>query len=174
MACARRDIRTAARRAAGFSLPEALLASAVLAFAVAGLTQTVVSGQAHTHLALHEARALALAESLLDEVLSKPYADPDGHTAAGPDADEANRADFDAIDDYDAHAEPAGGLTDPAGGAYPADYLRFGRSVTAAYTTRDVAAFGGSRAGLDVTVTVTDGDNGRQWRVTRFVAEPAS
>ncbi|MEM6459812.1 MAG: hypothetical protein AAF710_10535 [Planctomycetota bacterium] len=171
---ARPDPRTARGRAAGFSLPEALLASAVLAFAVAGLTQAVVSGQAHTHHALHEARALALAEAMIDEVLSKPYADPDGHTVPGADAGEVGRDDFDAMDDYDGYAEAAGGLTDPAGDAYPDDYGGFTRSVAAAYTTRDVAAFGGSRAGLAVTVTVTDSDTERPWRVSRFVAEPAS
>ncbi|MEO1237545.1 MAG: hypothetical protein AAFX76_12225, partial [Planctomycetota bacterium] len=86
-------------RAGGLTLAEALFASAVLALVVAALSQTVVSGQSHTYNALHEARALSLAEALMEEVLALPYTDPGGDTAAGPDAGESARDTFDAVDE---------------------------------------------------------------------------
>ena len=81
----------ARRRAGGLTLAEVLLASVVLAFIVAGLTQTIVSGQSHTYNALHEERALSLAEALMDEVLAMSYADLGGDTTPGPDDGETSR-----------------------------------------------------------------------------------
>lgn len=160
------------RRSGGFTLAEALFASAVLAFVVAGLTQTIVSGQAQTYNALHEERALALAESLMDEVLALPYADRGGDTTQGPDADEPTRDRFDGLDDFDGFTEVAGALADPAGELYPDSYQMFSRSVTAEYGTAAVPSFGGTRNGITVTVIVQE-PGGRSWTITRFRAEPA-
>ena len=66
------------RSNAGFTLPEGMLAIAVLVFIVAALTQAVVSGQMHAYDGIHQVRATSLAEAMMDEVLSKPYDDPDG------------------------------------------------------------------------------------------------
>lgn len=160
------------RRQGGFTLAEALFASAVLAFVVAGLTQTIVSGQAQTYNALHEERALALAESLMDEALALPYADRGGDTAAGPDADEPTRDRFDGLDDFDGFTEAAGALADPAGVLYPESYQMFSRSVTATYGSAAVPSFGGTHNGITITVSVTE-PSGRVWTITRFRAEPA-
>lgn len=160
------------RSGGGFTLVEALFASAVLALVVAAMSQAVVSGQAVTAQAMFEARALSLAEALMEEVLALPYTDPGGDTAAGPDAGETGRADFDGMDDYDGYAEAAGALVDPAGVLYPERHQVFSRAVAASYATEDLAVLGGARDGLRVTVTVADA-GGRAWTITRFVPEPA-
>lgn len=160
------------RHRSGFSLPEVLLASAVLAFVVVGITQSIVSGQAHTYNALHEERALSLAEALMEEVLALPYADVGGDTTPGPDSGELTRDQFDGMDDFDGYAEAVGTLADPAGVLYPDQFQVFSRAVTADYDTAAIADFGGTRNGLAVTVTVAE-PSGRSWAISRFVAEPA-
>ena len=73
----------------GFTLAEVLIASAILSFVTLGIVQAVSVGQSRTLDALKRSRAQALAEVMLEEILSKPYADPEGETGIGPDAGEA-------------------------------------------------------------------------------------
>jgi len=165
-------MRRLVQSARGFTLAEVLLASAILSFATLAIVQAVSAGQSQTLDALKRARANALAEALLEEVLSKPYADPDEAGAIGPEGDEASRSDFDNVDDYHGYSEAAGELTDVNGSDYPEVYQRFARDVTTSYDTVNVAALGGSRDGLSITVTITD-TTGRTWALSRFVPEPA-
>ena len=155
----------------GFTLMESLLAASILSFAVAAICQAVVSGQVQTSEALRDIRAMALAEVLLEEALALPYDDPEGATAAGPDAGESSRGAFDNSDDFDGYAETAGSLVDAADEDYPTAYQEFTRSVVASYGTVNVAALGGTIDGLNVTVTVQD-DRGQTWTVSRFVPDP--
>ena len=157
----------------GFTLMETMFAITVLAFSVAALTQAVVSGQSHTYEAMHSSRAITLAEAMIDEVLSKPYDDPDGDIIVGPDAGESSRDLFDAADDFDGLTEALGAVQDQSGTAYPELYQNFGRTVATAYTTESFPDLGGDHDGLTVTITITD-MNGRTWTVTRFIQEPAS
>ncbi len=156
---------------------EVLIASAILSFATLGLVQAVSSGQSQTLDALRRARATALADAMLEEVLSKPDADPEGATGFGPDTGEVTRAAFDNRDDYHGYTQAAGELTGPDGTAYPTPYQRFEVGVTVATETMDIAALGGEQAGLRITVTVTEpgttpgSGDGRTWTVTRFVPE---
>ncbi|MFI4859902.1 MAG: prepilin-type N-terminal cleavage/methylation domain-containing protein [Phycisphaerales bacterium JB063] len=162
------------RRLAGFTLLEVLVASSILAFATLGLVQAVSAGQSQTYDALRRARATALADALLEEVLAKPYADPESETALGPDSGESGRDDFDNLDDYHGFAETAGTLADHSGALYAERFQRFERSVTISPETVSIAELGGGRSGMRVTVTVTesvDGATGRSWTVTRFVPE---
>lgn len=158
-------------RDGGFTLPEVLLASAILTFTVAALAQAIVAGQMQTYAALHDARAIALAETLLDEVLALPYDDPDGASTAGPESGEVIRADFDNLDDYHGYTQSANAIVDPAGAAYPDDYQGFTRSVNVTYGTLNITEFGGDQTGLTVTVTVSE-PGGRSWTLTRWVPEP--
>ena len=84
-------LRVYSRHAGGLTLMEVMFALLVLSFSVAALTQAVVSGQSHTYEAMHASRAISLAEKMIDEVLSKPYDDPDGDITAGPDPGEVFR-----------------------------------------------------------------------------------
>lgn len=152
----------------GFTLPEVMLALAVLLFIVAAVGNAVVAGQMHVFAAIHEVRATALAEAMMDEVLSKPWADPGGASVPGPDAGENDRGDFDNLDDYHGFTEEPGTVADFAGVLYPQTYQGFARRVTVADET--VECLGADVAGLAITVTVTDADN-RAWTIRRFVPE---
>ncbi len=159
-------------RARGFTLFEVMLALGVIVFVVAALTRAVVAGQAQAYTMAHHARAVALAEAMMDEVLAKPYADPQGDQTPGPDAGETQRDRFDNADDYGGWQEPAGALRDAEGSLYPSAYQRFSRTVSAAYETRSVSGFSSDQAGLAVVVRVAD-DRGGVWEIRRFIPEPA-
>jgi len=148
-----------------------LVASAILSFVTLGIVQAVTTGQSRTLDALRRARADALAEVLMEEVLSKPYLDPEGDTAFGPDAGEASRTDFDNVDDYHGYIESADTISDQAGSLYPTGYQVFDRSVSVVAVTNSVADLGGDHTGVQVTVTVSE-PGGRIWVVQRFVPEP--
>ncbi len=100
-----------ARKANAFTLAEALVASAIL---VASITAVSLPFSTAAHNQLAEARrtvAVALAQELMEEILSKPFADPNGASAPGPEAGETTRALFDNLDDYDGLAESEGQIT---------------------------------------------------------------
>lgn len=158
-------------RKAGVTLMEVLIASAILSFAVAAIAQSIVAGQMQTYEALHELRAMALAESLIEEIIAQPYADPEGAEAAGPDAGESDRGDFDNADDYHGYSEDPDNIVDAALVAYPDKFQTFSRAVTCVYGTAD-SGLGDPVDGLTATVTVTD-TAGRTWVASRFIPEPA-
>ncbi len=155
----------------GFTLMEVMFAVLVLSFSVAALTQAIVSGQSHTYEAMHASRAITLAETMIEEILGKPYNDPDGDTPVGPDVSEVFRDRFDCADDYDGYTEAAGAVEDQTLTLYPELYQNFGRAVMCRYTTVSLPDLGGDHNGLTVTVTVTD-THGRTWSISRFIQEP--
>ena len=165
--------QTHSRHSAGLTLMEVMFALLVLSFSVAALTQAVVSGQSHTYEAMHASRAITLAETMIDEVLSKPYVDPDDDITPGPDAGESGRDLFDCADDYDGYTEALGAVLDQTLTPYPELYQKFDRSVTVSYITQSLPDLGGDHDGMGVTVTVTD-DTGRTWSLSRFIQEPIS
>ncbi len=160
----------------GFTLVEVLAAAAILAFVVVVITQTISTGHVQTADARHQARALFLAEALMEEILRLPYTDPsDGSTTLGPESNETTRAAYDNADDY--HGYPASSaietattLTDLHGVAYPAIYQGFTRTVACQYTSQNVPSLGGTVEGLLITVTVRDAKN-RTWTLSRFMME---
>jgi len=155
----------------GLTLPETLLATVVLGFAVAALTHAIVAGQMQTQNALHEHRAVTLAEAMMEEILSLPYHDPNGYTTPGPDPGENSRQQFNNMDDYHGFTMQSGEIMDLADQLYPSTYQMFSVSVTAQYDDVTVPALGETQAGLIIEVAVSDPGQ-RQWRITRFVPEP--
>ena len=88
---------------AGFTLLEALLASAVLAMAVAAITMPFAAGAQNV---LHDARttlAVNLAEEMMEEILCRPHSDPNGSETG-----ESGRGTWDDIQDYANYCENAG------------------------------------------------------------------
>ncbi|MEX0775629.1 MAG: prepilin-type N-terminal cleavage/methylation domain-containing protein [Phycisphaeraceae bacterium] len=154
-----------------FTLMECLFATTVLAVAALAVAQAVSSGQAQTQAALGGERAQMLAQTLMEEVLALPYADPGGGAVAGPDAGESSRALFDNADDFHNFSEAAGALRDHAAVLYPTIFQTYSRQVTAVYGSVTVTGFSAAVPGLTVTVTVTDA-RGQQWSVVRFVPQP--
>ncbi len=87
----------------GFTLLEALLASVVLAIVVGAIVVPFTAGAGNT---AHDARmtlAVNLAQDLIEEILSKPFSDPDG-TETG----ETGRSKWDDMDDYNGYTEAEG------------------------------------------------------------------
>jgi len=120
--------------AKAFTLAEALIASALLA---ASITAITLPFTASAHNQQDEARrtvAVSLAQELMEEILSKPFRDPDGPSAPGPESGETSRSLLDNLDDYHGFFEPAGQLIGLDGQRVttPAS-TGLSRSVTATY-----------------------------------------
>jgi MSHA pilin protein MshD len=151
---------------------ETLLASAILAIGVAGVAEAVATAQQTTAESLVGLRANMLAEALLQEILSKPYKDPQGTTTWGPDAGETSRSLFDDVNDYHGYTDGPSNLADASGVAYPTEFQGYTRSVTVVLTTKTISGLPQPVTGAAITVTVTR--NGRTWTATSFVGDPGS
>jgi len=82
------------QRHAGFTLIELVIFIVIVSVGVTGILlvmNTVVASSADP---MVRKQALALADSILEEILQKEYADPDGTSG------ETTRATFDDVDDY--------------------------------------------------------------------------
>lgn len=153
----------------GLSLIEVLVFIVVVGIAVTGVL-SVYSFNARTSAdPVVQKQALAIADSLLEEVLAKPYTycDPDDanvETAAnaagcattpeimGPEAGEtrySNLTPYDNVNDYNGFAMNSG-IVDPSGNAVP-DLNGYKASVQ----VQSAGAFNGIPAGETLLVTVT-------------------
>ncbi|MBU0588415.1 MAG: prepilin-type N-terminal cleavage/methylation domain-containing protein [Gammaproteobacteria bacterium] len=84
------------RRQLGFTLVELIIFIVVVSIGVAGIVlvvNTVVQSSADPML---RKQAIALADSIMEEVLQKEYEDPDGL----PNVVESGRSTYDDVDDY--------------------------------------------------------------------------
>lgn len=135
------------RRVRGFTLAEIILLIVVLAVAFTGIAllyQSTLRGSADPQV---RKQSIAIAESLMDEILAQPFNNPPGGFSGA--ATQANRPLFDDVRDYNGFATtgifaidgtPIGGL-----GGYNV-------SVTVANTALGAAPAADS---LQVTVSVT-------------------
>ncbi len=96
----------------GFTLVEALLAASLLTCVVSAVVIPFSAAARCQQMAARQAVALELAQDLMEEILSRPFFDPNGYTTPGPDAGEsfANRAGLDNVDDYSGLSEAAGSI----------------------------------------------------------------
>jgi hypothetical protein len=99
------------RPAGGFTLAEALLASAILLTGVVSVTVPFASGARNEMADAKQTLAVALAQEMMDEILTRRFADSEPNAAAGPEPGEV-RSQFDSYDDYDGFAEAAGNIRD--------------------------------------------------------------
>lgn len=90
---------TDARRQGGFSLLEVLAAVVVMGLVFAGFVSAYGTVMKHGGDAQLHGQAVAIAAAYLDEILARPYRDPDDGTLCG--TPEASRAAFDDVCDYD-------------------------------------------------------------------------
>ena len=89
------------QRHRGFTLIEVIIFIVVVGVALAGVLlviNTVVTASADP---MVRKQALALADSVLEEILNKNYEDPDGL----PNVVESGRATFDDVDDYNGQTQ---------------------------------------------------------------------
>jgi MSHA pilin protein MshD len=113
----------------GFTLIEATISIVVVALMLGAALNT--AGAARARQATNETRARAtwLAQSMMTEVLEKPYTDPSGLSLLGIDLGEsqANRSTLDDVDDYDGISESPPKNSD---GAAMVEYSGWTRTVT--------------------------------------------
>lgn len=157
-------------RERGLSLIELLVFIVVVGIAVSGVLSVYSLNVRSSADPMLRKQALAIAESLLEEVLAKPYTycDPDdanvetasspagcaavAETAMGPEAGETryhNLTPYDNVNDYDNFAM-AGGIDDLSGTAVPG----LG-GYSASVQVQPAGAFNGIPAGETLLVTVT-------------------
>lgn len=154
-----RQRRQRSRRGAraGFTLIEALVASVILGFAITAIAAALMAGARQNSASVQYTVAVNLAQSLLDEILARPFSDPQAPSSfsLGPDTGEFARERFDNVDDYDGYAEPSGGLKSPNGTVLDDPTLTgFSRSVSAAYVYLPGQDKGGAPTFIRVEVTV--------------------
>lgn len=108
----------------GFTLIEVIIFIVVVAAGLAGIlsvSNTVVKSSADP---VVRKQTIAIAESLLEEILLKEYCDPDTVDAStnpptcGAHTTEASRNLYDDVDDYNGYST-ASGITDMVGAAVP-------------------------------------------------------
>ncbi len=131
---------TTERRQRGFTLIELIIFIVVVSAGLAGILSVMNSVVKSSADPMVRKQAMALADSILEEVLLKSYADPDG-TNAG----ETDRSNWDNVDDY--NAKTNADFTD-----LPAELASYviGIAVVDDATTLGLAA-------KKVTVTITHG-----------------
>ncbi|APG27864.1 pilus assembly protein MshD [Syntrophotalea acetylenivorans] len=82
------------RKSRGFTLIELIISIVVVSIALGGVLLAINYTVTHSADPMLQHQALAIAESYLEEILLKPFADPDGIDT------ESTRALFDDVDDY--------------------------------------------------------------------------
>ena len=89
-------------RRRGFTLVEAVISVLIVGTMLVAALSAVGAGRKAQSSAGQTSRGLALAESMMAEILQRPYQDPDAPGALGAEAGEATatRLDFDDVDDY--------------------------------------------------------------------------
>ena len=144
----------------GFSLVEALIAVMILGFSAAGIAMLLTASMQQNYLSEKYMLAGNLAQDLLDEIMGKPFYDPDspGNLTPGPEAGETSRALLDNVDDYEGLVEAAGGLQLPDGSALDSPRLvNFSRTATAEYVQMPEQDPQDDPTFILVTVEVQDG-----------------
>ena len=141
----------------GITLMETSIGTLLVGGVLAATLQLIGPTVRSTALAGDRAIAAAIADLYLDEILAKPYADPDADPGTiGLDAGETagDRETYDDIDDYHALAGPPLGPDGESMGAVGAGWQVQVQVVTVTPTSPATAAVGDT--GLKrITVTVT-------------------
>jgi MSHA pilin protein MshD len=139
----------------GFTLIELIVFIVIVSVALAGLLAVFNITTKASADPIQPKQAILVAESMLEEILLKAYANPaGGYPAACPAT--CDRAQFDDVSDYHNYSSTGvyslDNLTTPVAGltAY---------NVAVSVAAASVTATGNSLAGLRITVTVTVGGN---------------
>lgn len=138
------------RRGRGFTLPELLVLIVVLSVALAGVLvvfERAVSGSVDPQL---RKQSVAIAESLMEEILLQPFANPTGGFSGA--ATYANRSQFDDVSDYNGFPSGATGIF-TIDGAAVTGLSNYSVSVTVA-TSANITGVPAADCKL-VTITVT-------------------
>jgi len=147
----------------GFSLAEAVLATVLLGIAAAGVMLPFSAGAAAQAQGTVRTLGAKLASDLMEQIVSKPFHDPDGSTYyynLGPDEGEATVGNFDNIDDFHGYTEAVGQVKDTDWVLFSdTKYANFSRHVACAYVS--VPPQNGTNTANFIRITVVvnyDGD----------------
>lgn len=137
-------------RQKGFTLIELIIFIVVVGAGLAGILSVFTTSVKSSADPMVRKQTIAIAESLLEEILQKEFADPDG-TNVG----ETGRSNWDNVADYNGYTTTAG-VTDPSGAPTPglSNYKIAPAVVVANATAADNANLA-TVAALKVTVSVT-------------------
>ncbi|MBX3394858.1 MAG: type II secretion system protein [Phycisphaerae bacterium] len=125
------------KRRRAFTFAEALLASTILAIIATTATLPFSAGTQSAKEAQKLERAVELAESMMEEILARPFFAP-GQSAPtpGPDSGETVRLAYDSIDDFSGYSESDQVLRNYKGGAInDPDVQGFWRQVSVDYVS---------------------------------------
>jgi MSHA pilin protein MshD len=137
---------TTSRRQSGFSLIELILFIVVVSVGIAGILMVMDVSVKSSADPMVRKQAMALADSLMEEILLKAYDDPDGL----PNVVEPGRSSYDDVSDYDAINETVS-ATGPIFTGLPANLYGYTIQISVAAATL------GTVAAKKVTVTVSRG-----------------
>jgi hypothetical protein len=158
----------------GFTLAEAIMATVVVGIAAAGVLLPFGKGATVRAEGMRRTLAAKLAADLMEEIVDKPFHDPDGSSYyynLGPDSGETSVTYFDNVDDYHGYTEGQGQIRDVAKNLI-ADwkYAKFSRDVTCAYVYVPQESGVENARFIRVTVQVYYGGN-QVTNVTRLIGK---
>lgn len=121
---------------AALTLFESLVAVMLVGVAATAFCSALVAGISQNQAAVRYAVATDLAAALMEEIIAKPFVDPDVplEFGTGPEAGETPRIGLDNVDDYCWLVEEAGGLHTASGTPLTDPSLsKYSRSALVAY-----------------------------------------
>lgn len=131
-------------RQSGVTLIELIISIVVIAIAIGGVLGVLSQSVGRSADAMVMTQAVAIAEAYLEEITLKSFTDPDGVDG------EANRVDFDDVDDYNGLVDV--GARDQFGVAI-ASLSQYTVAVTVVPSTALTSVPGADAERVDVTVT---------------------
>ncbi|MCK6454917.1 MAG: prepilin-type N-terminal cleavage/methylation domain-containing protein [Phycisphaerae bacterium] len=158
----------------GFTFVELLIATAILAMSATAAMLALTAGVQRVQESSRYAQAVVLAESLMEEIVNRPFEDPEAPSVRnpGPGPDETDRTKFDNVDDYDGYSESDKVLRELRTGLpaiAPSNSAGLWRRVSVQYITLNGQAAWDQNNVVRVTVTVNDGDGGPIFVLSRVV-----
>ena len=115
-----------------------MVAVLLVGIAATAFTSALAAGTQQNQVAVRYVVATNLATAMMNEILSRPFTDPDTPAACtpGPEAGETVRSGFDNVDDYHGLIEPGGQMHGLDGALLSDSSLAgYSRNVTAAYAS---------------------------------------
>jgi hypothetical protein len=144
------------RRAAAFSIAEAMVASTVLAIAVVGIAGPLGAASEQAKIVNERGTALVLARELMEEIIAKPLLDGGTTCHLGPESGETDRSKYDSADDYSGYHDSTASLNNLSGHSVGFDTgALYSRDVTVQYRTTPSGTSAASGDFALVTVSVT-------------------
>ena len=123
--------------------------------AISAITMPFAAGARSEQLDARLCLGTNLAQEMMEEILSKPFADPQGASNPGPEPGETPRRRFDNMDDYHGYAETDGHIADSSGAFITTPpSVGLSRSVSAQYVYVEGQDTSESPTFLQVRVTI--------------------